>query len=92
MFLAKKDEFVGQNRVHGNVMLRIGGLVDDRGTVQEAEIQESGGPDLDQLALNALKQIHLNSAKCDRKHISSFFEFQIWFAPASHPDQFYSFR
>jgi Gram-negative bacterial TonB protein C-terminal len=77
---------------HNSGSVVIGGLVDDRGKVLKAEIQESAGDELDKAALTALKQVHLSSAKCDGKHIPSFFVFQIWFGPSPHPDSFFSFQ
>jgi TonB family protein len=70
----------------------VAGSLDDRGKVRETEIQQSAGSKMDEAALNALKEVHIQPAKCDGHGTPSFFRLQIWFSPAPHPDLFESFR
>lgn len=68
------------------------GSVDDRGKVQETEVQQSSDQKLDGAALRALKEVHIRPARCDGHPIASSFLLQIWFSPSLHPDFFESFR
>lgn len=69
----------------------IAGSLDDHGRMQETAIQQSADPKVDEVALKALKEIHVHPAKCDGQAIPSSFRLQMWFSPALHPDAFDSF-
>lgn len=70
----------------------VGGSIDNRGTVQKTDIQESTGANLNEAALRALRALLIHPAKCDGNKVPAFFRFQIWFSPVEHSDSFQSFR